>query len=102
MLALLFLLRQFVFELSEIRNAADRRIGRGGHLDQVEAVGLGSADGILGLENAELLARGADDDAHFAGADAVVDTNECWINGASVRLVARNGDGCRAGLRNLR
>ncbi|MEI6323355.1 MAG: hypothetical protein WCP60_09655, partial [bacterium] len=39
---------------------------------------------------------------HFAGANAVVDTNECWINGASVRLEARNGNGGCAGGRNCR
>ena len=67
----------------------------GGDFDQIESVGLGLADRILSFQDAELLAGGADDDADFAGANAVVDTNECRINGASVRL-RRNCGGCLA------
>jgi len=48
------------------------------------------------------LACRANDDAYFAGANTVVYTNECWINGASVRLVARNGEWPRAGGRGDR
>jgi len=101
-LVLLLLLGQFVFELSKICDPANGRIGGGSDFDEVETVGLGAANGFFYSENAELLSGGADDDTHFAGANAVVDTNECWINGASVRLSARNGDDCRAEWRNCR
>ena len=101
-LVLFLLFSELVFELSKIRDAADRRICGRGYLDEIKAVRLGAPDSLLGLQNSELLACGADDDTHFAGANAVVDTNECWINGASVRLSARNGNGCCAGVRNCR
>lgn len=78
---LLLLFGEFVFELSEIGDAADGGISRRGDLDQVEAVGPGFPNGLVGLEDAELLAGGADDDADFACANAVVDADECWING---------------------
>ena len=65
-LALLFFLGQLVLELSKIGDAADWRIGRRSHLDQVKPVGLGPPNCILGFEDAKLLAGGADDDAYFA------------------------------------
>jgi hypothetical protein len=95
-LALLLLLRQLVLELAEVCDAADGGIGRGGHLDQVEAVRFGAADGLVGLEDAELLAGGADDDANLAGADAVVDADECRINGTSMHLTVRGCAGTMA------
>jgi hypothetical protein len=102
LLALFLLLGQLILELAEVGNAADRGIGRRGNLDEIKAVGSGFPNGLVGFVDTELLARGPDDDAHFAGANAVVDTNECWINGASVRLETRNGDGLRAEWRGSR
>jgi len=93
-LVLLFLLGQLVLELSEVGDAADGRIGGRGDLDEVEAVGLGAADGFVRLEDAELLAGGADDDAYLAGADTVVDADECWINGTSMRARVAGARGC--------
>lgn len=102
MLALLLLLGEFVFELSKICDTADGRIGSRGNFDQVETIRFCTANGLFGLENAKLLACGANNDTHFAGANAVVNTNECWINSASVRPLARNGNGRCAGVRNRR
>jgi hypothetical protein len=94
-LALLLLLGELILELAEISDAADRRIGGRSHLDEVESIRLGAAYGLVGVQDAELLAGGADDDAHFAGANAVVDTNECGINGTSIcpRLAGARGCG---------
>ena len=93
-LALLLFLRQLVLELAEVGDAADGGIGRRGHLDEVKAVGFGPADGLLGFQDADLLAGGADDDADLAGADAVVDADECGINGTSMRLRVAGARGC--------
>ena len=94
-LALLLLFGELVLKLAEIGDAADGRIGSRRHLDQVEAVGLGPAYGLVCVQDAELLACGANDDAHFAGANAVVDADECGINGTSIcpRLVGARGCG---------
>ena len=93
-LALLFLLGQFVLVLAKVGDTADGGIGRRGDLDQVEPVGFGAAYRLVGLEDAELLAGGADDDADFAGANAVVDADECWINRTWMRLALGGDGGC--------
>lgn len=99
--ALLFLLGQLVLELTEVGDATNRRIGGRGNLDEIETVGLGSSDGFVCFEDAELLAGGADDDTNFACANTIVNADECWVNGASVRL-ARDCDGRRAERRDER
>ena len=94
MFALLLLLGELVLELSKIGDPADGRIGSRRHFDQVEAVGLGAAYGLIGVKDAELLACGADDDAYFARANAVVNADECWINGTLMRPRLAEARGC--------
>ena len=70
----LFLLGRLVFEFAEIDDPADRRIGVGGDLDEVEPEFLGLADGVGQLHDTELFAGGRQDHTHFAGADPAIDT----------------------------
>ena len=102
MLVFLLFLGELVLELTEIGYAADGRIRSRGDFDQIESVGLGLADRILSFQDAELLAGGADDDADFAGANAVVDADECGINGTSMRTRFAGARGCGATRTNER
>ena len=101
-LVFLLLLGELVLELTEIGDAADGRICSRGDFDQIESVGLGLADRILSFQDAELLAGGADDDADFAGANTVVDADECGINGTSMRTRFAGARGCGATRTNER
>ena len=74
-LLVLLLLGDVVTELSEIDDFADRRIGRGRDLDQIEAEALSFAQRVRKLHDAELLAGGSENDPHFAGANPTVYTN---------------------------
>ena len=58
--------------LAEVHDAADRGVGPGGHLDQVEVEVTGDGQRLGQQFDAELLALGVDQ-AHLTGADAVVD-----------------------------
>ena len=69
----LFLLGQLVTVFAEVDDAADRRVGIGCHLDQIEPQFLRPAQRIGQFEDPELLVRRAVDDANLAGADAMVD-----------------------------
>jgi hypothetical protein len=72
-LAFLFLLGQLVAVFAVIDDAADGRLGVCRDFDEVEAVALRFGDGLVGAQDAELGAGGCDNDADFAGADALVD-----------------------------
>ena len=63
---------RFVLELAEVHELADRRAGRGGHLDQVEVSLLGQPQRVLDAHDADLLAVGSDE-PHLGYPDAVVD-----------------------------
>src|SRR5690606_10845273 len=73
-LLLLLVLREFVAEFSVVDDAADGRLGGCCDFDEVESVTLRLANGILGAHDTKLFAGGGNDDANFAGADAVVDS----------------------------
>ena len=68
------LLLLLVLELAEVEDLADRRLGLGVDLDEVEALLLGHAERFVGLQHAEHAAVGGDD-ADFGDADAVVDSD---------------------------
>ena len=72
-LFVLFLLGQLVTVFAEVDDAADRRVGIGRHLDQIEPQFLRPAQRIGQFQNPELLVGRAVDDANLAGADAMVD-----------------------------
>ena len=69
----LFLLGQLVTVFAEVDDAADRRVGIGCHLDQIEPQFLRPAQRIGQFQHPELLVGRAVDDANLAGADAMVD-----------------------------
>src|SRR3954452_24531967 len=62
----------FVLELAEVHELGDRRLGHGGHLDEVEVRLLGQTQRVLDADDADLLAVGANQ-AHFRDPDALVD-----------------------------
>jgi hypothetical protein len=82
----LFVLRVFgnvVSEFSEIDNLAHRRIGGGRDFDQIESKSLRFAQGVVQPHNAELFARGSQNDPDFASANPAVYTN-LWLQIRSI------------------
>src|SRR6185503_10284917 len=72
-----------VLVLPEIHDAADRRVGRRGNLDQVEPLLLGDRQRLWRRHDAELCA-GVVDDADFPDPDAFVDPRAVITAGTSV------------------
>jgi hypothetical protein len=72
LLRLVGLLLLLVEELAEVHDAADRRLGRRGHLHQVESRCLSHPQGLLHRHDSGLATFGVDQ-AHLAYPDAVVD-----------------------------
>ena len=68
---ILLLFALFVEELAEVKNTANWRACRGGHLDQVEPHLLRQLERLAGWHHAEVSALGADD-ADFCRANAVI------------------------------
>jgi hypothetical protein len=71
-LAVAFLLGQFVFELSVVDNAANRRNGGRGYFDQIDSALSGQVDGGGKIHDPHLLPIDADD-ANLACSDLSVD-----------------------------
>ena len=65
-------LRRLVLVLAVVHDPADGRVGLVGHLDEVELELPGHGEGLGQRLDADLVAVGSDE-AHLAGADAVVD-----------------------------
>jgi hypothetical protein len=74
-------LGKFIFELAEVDDATDRRIGGCGDLDKVQTVLLGGPQGVLDFHDPELLPGGRDNHAHLARANALVDSNLIELDG---------------------
>ena len=79
----LLLLGQLIAELADFDDAADRRDGVGGNLDEIHAVLAGQVQRLIEGKNAELLAL-RPDDAHFAGADFAVDAHLRRVGGVAL------------------
>jgi hypothetical protein len=69
----LLLLGHLVLEPPVVHDAADRRVGACGNLDQVEPLLLGETQRLVSREDPELLAV-IEDDTDLGNADAVVDS----------------------------
>ena len=84
----LLLLLLLVLVLRVVEQAGDRRLRAGGDLDQVEVGVLGAFQRVGDLDDAELLAVGADQ-AHLGNADPLVDPRRVALWGAPIEP-ARN------------
>src|SRR6478735_1226075 len=62
----------FVLEIAEVHELGERRLGHGGHLDEVEVRLLSQTERVLDAHDADLLAVGSNQ-AHFRDPDALVD-----------------------------
>ncbi len=71
-LAILLLFCEFVFELAEVDDATDGRVGLRCDFDQIEPVVEGDFQGVLDFHDAELLSGRGEDYAHFSGTDPLV------------------------------
>ena len=99
-LRLLGPLRLVELVLAEIHDAADGRVGPGGHLDEVEVEVAGDGQRLGQELDAELLPIGIDQ-AHLAGTDAVIDARigggaGCYSTSLPVswpRTAAADGEG---------
>jgi hypothetical protein len=73
LLAVAFFLGQFVFELSVVNNAAHRRNGGRGNLDQVDSTLSGQVNGSSQIHDPDLLSINAND-TNLAGSNLSVDS----------------------------
>jgi hypothetical protein len=72
LLAVAFLLGQFVFELSVVNDAAHRRNGGRGNLDQVDSTLSGQVNGGSQIHDPDLLSINAND-TNLTGSNLSVD-----------------------------
>ena len=87
MLFVLLLLGEVVAELAEIDDTADGRLGVRRDLHEVEPHRAGAADGLVEPHDADLFARGGNDDTHLPGADAFVDADVADVNNGEIPLL---------------
>jgi hypothetical protein len=73
LLAVALLLRQFVFELSVVNDAAHRRNGCRGNLDQIDSTLSGQVNGSSQIHDPDLLSINAND-TNLAGSNLSVDS----------------------------
>jgi len=87
LLGVLLLFGEVVKILPVIENLADRRVGRGINLDEIEAPATGFGHGLGESHHAERRAVGIDDDQDFAGANLVIGTDEGFVDGDNASQV---------------
>ena len=69
----LFLLGLLVFPFADVANPANRWVGIGCNLDQIESFAPGELDSVSGLHDAELFVGRPIDDANTADANTLID-----------------------------
>ena len=74
-LSFLLLFGEVVAEFSEVHNPADRRLGGGGDLNEIETDGARMPESLLDAHHPQLLVGNAVDYTHLPRAYAFVNTN---------------------------